>query len=252
MGSLGRARLAFAQGLSVWVLEAPAGFGEPSFHSHHAIQLTACLSGNLALSSASGTLRAPALAVAPDYNHQLSADGLMGFVFVEPESREGRALRARLFGDRSLVAIDDKAFLHAFAALGGAFDGPMPHEEMVLLGRRVIETLVSSEPVESPDPRIQRIIDYAASNLDKPLHESAEMAGVYLSEGRLRHLFVEQTGLPFKTYLVWLRLQSAVRHYSEGSSLTEAAHAAGFADSAHFSRMFKRTFGTPATLLTRL
>lgn len=34
-----------------------------------------------------------------------------------------------------------------------------------------------------------------------------------------------------------------------GSSLTEAAHAAGFADSAHFSRTFRRMFGVaPASL----
>jgi AraC family transcriptional regulator len=34
--------------------------------------------------------------------------------------------------------------------------------------------------------------------------------------------------------------------------LTQAAHAAGFADSAHFSRVFRRTFGLPATTLTRI
>ena len=34
-----------------------------------------------------------------------------------------------------------------------------------------------------------------------------------------------------------------------GRSLTEAAHEAGFADSAHFSRTFRRMFGLPAAAL---
>ena len=44
----------------------------------------------------------------------------------------------------------------------------------------------------------------------------------------------------------------ALEAYAAGQSLTEAAHLAGFSDSAHFSRVFKRTFGLPATTLTRL
>jgi AraC-like DNA-binding protein len=40
-----------------------------------------------------------------------------------------------------------------------------------------------------------------------------------------------------------------VEIYAAGASLTEAAHEAGFADSAHFSRTFRRTFGLPAASL---
>jgi AraC-like DNA-binding protein len=65
----------------------------------------------------------------------------------------------------------------------------------------------------------------------------------------LRHLFVEQTGLPFRTYLLWLRLTKAVAVFAGGGSLTEAAHEAGFSDSAHFSRTFRRMFGLPAAAL---
>jgi AraC-like DNA-binding protein len=44
----------------------------------------------------------------------------------------------------------------------------------------------------------------------------------------------------------------ALEIYSQGRNLTEAAHQAGFSDSPHFSRIFRRTFGLPATTLTRI
>ncbi len=98
---------------------------------------------------------------------------------------------------------------------------------------------------------MRKIIDHAALNPDKPLDACAALAGVHLSPSRLRHLFVEQTGLAFKTYMLWLRLVRALDLYASGVSLTQAAHEAGFSDSAHFSRIFKRTFGLPATTLAR-
>jgi len=94
---VGRAKLAMGQGVSVWVLDAPAGFGGAEFHSHHAIQLTICLSGSLTLSGDAGTISAPVIAVAADAPHRLDARGLLVIVFVEPESRAGRKLRQMLF-----------------------------------------------------------------------------------------------------------------------------------------------------------
>jgi AraC-like DNA-binding protein len=70
-----------------------------------------------------------------------------------------------------------------------------------------------------------------------------------LSESRFSHLFVDQIGLPFRTYVLWRRLSSAVDRMASGASLTNAAHEAGFADSAHFSRTFLRMFGIPASVL---
>ena len=57
---------------------------------------------------------------------------------------------------------------------------------------------------------------------------------------------LEETGLPFRTYVLWRRLMKAVEIRAAGESLTEAAHQAGFSDSAHFSRTFLRMFGVPA------
>lgn len=96
---------------------------------------------------------------------------------------------------------------------------------------------------------MRRTMAFVLGRIAEPvtLGEAAEAAG--LSAGRMRHLFVEQTGLPFRTYLLWLRLTKAVEAYAGGASLTEAAHATGFSDSAHLSRTFRRMFGIAAVTL---
>jgi AraC-like DNA-binding protein len=72
---------------------------------------------------------------------------------------------------------------------------------------------------------------------------------VKLSESRLAHLFRSEVGIPMRQYRLTLRMEEAVKEICRGSSLTHAAHAAGFADSAHFCRICRRMFGvTPSNL----
>jgi AraC-like DNA-binding protein len=250
--SKGRARIAIGQGVSVWVLEAPQGFGDAAFHSHHAVQFTAALNGSLSLITGSSTLTAPMLAVAADVEHKFQAEGLLAFLFIEPESRAGRALSQRLFRDCELVEVRNDRIDELFRPLRCTFDAPSADEDLLRLGWALVEELAPDTHPPLPDPRVQKIIDYTARNLDQPLSLATASEGVHLSPSRLRHLFVEQTGLPYKTYILWLRLMRAVKAYSQGESLTAAAHFAGFSDSAHFSRVFRRTFGLPATTLTRI
>jgi AraC-like DNA-binding protein len=248
----GRAKLAMAQGVSVWVLEAPEGFGDAHFHAHHAIQVTLSLSGALMLADQAATVGAPAIAVAADAPHRFEAHGLLAFIFVEPESRAGRALDRMLFADAPLTAIDAAALAPLLAPLRATFEPGLNPSDLLAAGRTVVERLAPAGPAPLPDERIRRVIEQATARLDGSLEIAAAAAGVHLSPSRLRHLFVEQTGLAFKTYQLWLRLVRAIEVYAAGASLTEAAHEAGFADSAHFSRTFKRTFGLPATTLERL
>ena len=55
------------------------------------------------------------------------------------------------------------------------------------------------------------MIAWAASGIEGPLTLAGAAAHVGLSGGRARHLFVEQTGLPFRAYVLWLRLTKAVQ-----------------------------------------
>ncbi|MEO8307830.1 MAG: helix-turn-helix transcriptional regulator [Pseudomonadota bacterium] len=79
---------------------------------------------------------------------------------------------------------------------------------------------------------------------------SAQAAAVaHLSPSRFRHLFVAQTGVSFRGYILWARVGSAVGAAMGGLSWTEAAQAWGFADSAHLSRTCRRMFGIAPTML---
>lgn len=74
---------------------------------------------------------------------------------------------------------------------------------------------------------------------------------VALSPGRLGRLFNEQVGQSFPTYVRWARLRSAVEAVRDGASLTDAAHAAGFTDSAHANRVCHEMFGLSPSAASR-
>jgi len=50
-------------------------------------------------------------------------------------------------------------------------------------------------------------------------------------------------GIAWRPYLRWRRLICAITYLASGQDATYSAVAAGFSDSAHFSRTFKEMFG---------
>lgn len=130
---------------------------------------------------------------------------------------------------------------------------------------RVIETL--RRPVDEPetlraavdglmgdgDPAFSNSVDarvaLAVTILEKQadqLPALPEIARqVTLSPSRFRHLFREELGISFSAYRLWNRVIYATRllTMNPGVDLTWVAHESGFADSAHFSRVFHRVFG---------
>jgi AraC family transcriptional regulator len=246
----GRGRILVWEGASLWVLEGAGDHAQTDFHSHHAIQVTLALEGDFELRAAGERLAGPAVAVAPDASHVFTAAGRIAFLFVEPESAAGQALMAAAFRGRALAALPERALAPHLAALSTAFAANQDDDALMRIGREIVSALAgSAERPAAPDHRVQAMLTYAGANLEAPLSLPAAASAACLSPSRARHLFVAQTGLPFKTYILWLRIKRAVEIYAGGASLTEAAHEAGFADSAHFSRTFRRTFGVPAASL---
>lgn len=93
------------------------------------------------------------------------------------------------------------------------------------------------------DSRILRVLTHIkqTGNLALSVTEAAGIA--FLSESRFMSVFRQQTGLAFRNYLLMQKLVHGVHFLEKSGSFTEAAHAAGFADAAHFTRTFTRNTG---------
>jgi len=111
--------------------------------------------------------------------------------------------------------------------------------------------LVSKLPECHMDERIRHAINRCQAQGGEKLAVRDLARWTSLSESRARHLFKEETGVPFTQYLKWLRMMKAIKYAcTSGVSLTEAAHMAGFSDSPHLSRMFRDFFGLmPSSVL---
>ncbi|MGE0741933.1 MAG: helix-turn-helix domain-containing protein [Hyphomonadaceae bacterium] len=255
MNTLASGRIVFWEGGSLWVFDVPGAADGPSrteTHAHHAFQLTFSLGGNLSFHVERGIVSGPFAIVAPDTLHAFEARGLVSHLFIEPESRAGRTLEQLLQGQPAATMTAAQA-QDAPRLILEAFQHPSdPIGALRDAGTRIIDRIAGHARVIEPDRRVRLIIKWASENLDRTLGIEEAAREVGLSSSRASHLFVEETGLPFRTYVLWQRLVRAVDAHIAGSTLTDAAQEAGFADSVHLSRTFKRMFGLPATALEML
>jgi AraC-like DNA-binding protein len=247
-------RMVFWEGASLWILGTRPGEGaypKTKFHAHHAVQVTVSLRGWFTLETRSRQLGGAAAAVAPDTQHAFAGEGMVAQLFVDPEGEPGRELQRTLFSGETIVSIPEPSLAGLPARLLAGFEAPQRSDQSLIdLGRAFLAKLApGSERDERPEARVRRMSAWAAGRLDTPVSLADAAAHVGLSAGRARHLFVEETGLPFRTYLLWRRLMRAAELFSSGSSLTDAAHDAGFSDSSHLSRTFRRMFGIAADSL---
>lgn len=107
----------------------------------------------------------------------------------------------------------------------------------------LVTPLLPAAESQELDQRIEEILSYLDSleTLRVSAQELAEQ--IALSRSRFLHLFKEELELTVRGYLRWLRTIQGATLVTQGASITEAAHQAGFSDSAHFARTFKTMFG---------
>jgi AraC family transcriptional regulator len=227
--------------------------GEFPAHAHQAIQICFLFDGRIRLRASDGDPWTDYdLAIVPS-QHRHGMDGSKvhygATLFVEPETREGLALTDRYLRD-GIAGVDRTPVNSALLELRAAAEGQRGRAAIVERARAVVQSLTQrSEPSIASDERILRAVKYINDHLSAPitLEQVADVA--CLSPSRFRHLFAEETGMGLRQYVLWRRFASVWEHRMSGASLSTAAHAAGFADSAHLARTCRRMIGIPPSSL---
>ena len=169
-------------------------------------------------------------------SHQLTMQ--TGWVIlIEPSCNLGMQLMAKL-ADKAFIEIEINKPLNSTQTLS---------ELLGLCG--LTPALQTTAPQTILDARIARLLDKMNCCIGKECVKpqqwrAADIAlELNLSESRFLHLFKDTMQIPWRPYLLWRRLICAVQTLQLGKTATEAAYIAGFSDSAHLSRTFKKQFG---------
>ena len=247
---IGIGRIMLWSGGSLWI---GRNAGRADEHAHHAIQIALAMRGSFRMDDdREGWREHRGAIVMPHRRHRFDGCGSdIATIFVEPETSLGRTLLARLGGE-GVAAIEPHAVELVVAPLRERFDRGDDDDVLVAEARRAVSLLAGAVPAASAvDPRIKRAIAWMRERLAAPITLADAAAVAHLSPSRFRHLFVAQTGVAFRAYLLWARVDAAMGAGMNGESWTAAAQNAGFADSAHFSRTCRRMFGIAPAMLVR-
>jgi len=141
-----------------------------------------------------------------------------------------------------VLPLDRRIFNPYEALLASAVNGSLTHEDALTLFDAVQSVVRPQLPaVPKLDERAQILVKELWANPRCSVTDLAQRLG--LSYHRTSHFFTESVGIPMRTYQLWQKLYKAGGPLLAGASLTEAAHAAGFVDSAHYSSAFQKAYG---------
>jgi AraC-like DNA-binding protein len=218
--------LSVGQGWALW----RGAVGDNVLHRHLAAQAVFAVSPVAVMTAEGLVRRSETLLIDPLTPHRLLSHPDATILFLEPGARLPETLAEDL-NRRAALAIRLEAndarhryWTHAPAA-----------------------AVAAAHPAWGP--AALQVIDSTLAAGRVRLADAAAVSG--LSPERFRRVFGQTYGMPFKRFVLWRRVQAATALLMEGRDATHAAHAAGFADSAHFSRTMKAMLGVQPSRFRR-
>lgn len=218
-------------------------------HKHFAIQLVFNFEAPFLLSIDGSYKEELFFSVIPSFipHYLINTAGKHVGILVDPLSAMGNKLNVLFEDPESLAAFNRSVMNHVYPFLEARlfdFETALFFDHTI----KCLNDVVSRLPGCRIDDRIRHAVTQSQIQVKcgKSVGARDLARWTSLSGSRAQHLFKEETGVSFTQYLKWLRITEAVKYACvSGSNLTEAAHAAGFSDSPHFSRIFKEMFGLP-------
>jgi AraC-like DNA-binding protein len=154
-------------------------------------------------------------------------------------------------GFRSPVVIKDREFRLQLSAVHWAFTGTSNTLERECRLLDALQTFFSRHAAPGTqqlhagreEAAVARAVEFLRAHTDRAVTLAELAAGANLDAYRLTRAFTRVLGMPPHAYHLQRRLRAAQHRLAIGDAVLEVAHAGGFADQAHFTRLFKRLTG---------
>jgi AraC family transcriptional regulator of arabinose operon len=214
------------------------------------MEIILAVNGSLTVYSGKA-IKTQGVIIKPDITHSVSGTGLIISILVDPETALCNEVISML-GSKNVVklepSITDTLVNHFKNYTNRHFS-----EEGIceLLSKALASSYNNSITLgDQLDPRVSAVMDLIKSSPQKSLPFTTLIKASGVSESRLMHLFKKETGTTIRKYVLWNKLQHAIKLHLLGNSLKQSANLSGFTDAAHFNRVFVSNYGlNPSSML---
>ena len=223
---------------------------QTNFHKHHALQITIGLNEPFILKLKNKqVIESQAVVIAPNTSHAFEGrkeDSL--FIYLDPNGHQAQWIIKKVLDGNEKLSLEKSTIRpHLMTLLNSIGTVKNCKDNLISLNQFLENTFGIKKMDYAPDSRVQKTITLIDENISKVVRVKRLAETVHLSESRLIHLFKKHRGLPIRRFILWKRIQLAINSIISGHNITQAAHQAGFSDSAHFSRTFMEMFGVKAS-----
>lgn len=216
---------------------------ENTTHRHAATILCTTGTAPLRVACEGQTLEAHVLAIKPMVPKTILAmDQPVVLIDMEPSHPQYRYFHGVQAPGVQALSTQDCPTLMAMAS--GFETGALCGAELDRHARKAIDEVASQFAEPSPlDRRVLQLMYMLTESPGASLDSLAAALG--MSAHHASRLFTNGLGLPTRRYLLSCKIRAATSFLGSGRPLTEIAVAAGFADSAHFSKVWTQNYGSP-------
>lgn len=213
-------------------------------------QLVVCLDGEVVVHREQGNQRFRTMLLRAGTTVEMSkvdtSSAIVSICYLDPLGQDYAAVRAAMLEHEGNSSAGHQNEEQVIATLRHIRDARLPSTEAAALVENLIfPPELDRQKLPVCDPRIVKVIEIIKQTVRENIPISELADAVCLSESRLVKLFRNEMGIPITKYRLRYRLLVGVIYLAMNRSVTEAALAAGFASTAHFSKCHTATFGSP-------
>jgi AraC-like DNA-binding protein len=235
------------EGYVYWFFQSLILFNsiKAEMHRHYQMEIYIGLGCDFKMNFGYGWGVYRAVIIESDQAHQFDGSGgWCALLLLDQTSKIGKYLRKEILCGNNFRELDMGPINPFIDVLLGYCGHAVSCSDAQEVFNNILRALTSNAlTIEPLNKRVVDIIKMLRELPEKRIKAADLAKKINLSESRLAHIFKEETGVPIRQFLLWLRLNDAVKLIINGSSYTDAAYEAGFADAAHLTRSYKKMFG---------